>query len=673
MSTDEREGGTVRSREDEPSPTGPGAALAETMAASSETIAASSEAVSHVRAGSHRSERPNARQAAPVPSSPIAVDVADARLDGTTDFDTRYRQRKTLAAGGMGEVLVCRDARIGREVALKLIRRERAQEQQMRARFLREARVQGQLDHPDVVPVYDLGICPDGDIYFTMKRVRGRTLEEVLELLQDGDVATRRELSRRKLLSMFASLCLAVDFAHARGVIHRDLKPANIMLGDFGEVYLLDWGIAKFIDGDQEASNPAGAGVAPDGLKTAAGAISGTPGFMAPEQVHGSAVPDVRSDVYSLGSILFELLALEPLHLGNNAAEVLESTVDGVDGRPSARAPDLEVPPELDLLCQRATALEVAARPPSARALSEAVERFLDGDRDFQLRRDLAQEHAALASERLPEALSGAAEAREARGEAMRAVGRALALDPTNTQATQAMVQLLTELPKEMPVEASETMQLTTAQHDRVAARGAVVIYLGTALLYGLLVLWLGMRDWGWASAMLVGFGTAALLSHLDSKSTGTRYEYWVLIASVLGIIASSRMFGPLIVVPSYALGNTLGFALTPRKRRRALFVAAGCLAFLVPVALEWIGVLPDSYRFVDGTLTLMPHMHDLPAIPTLVAILLISTLTTVGGAMFVGDTRDALSAAERKLHLHAWQLQQMLPRGAGPESKQAR
>jgi len=157
------------------------------------------------------------------------VSLEGAELD-VDRFTERYSTGSLLGEGGMGEVRLAKDRRVGRDVALKVIRAAHGPRADLRERFLREARVQGQLEHPAIVPVYDLGVAPHGAAYFTMKRVRGMTLEGVLALLRTGDAAARAEYSRRRLLTAFRSVCLAIDFAHARGVIHRDLKPGNIML-----------------------------------------------------------------------------------------------------------------------------------------------------------------------------------------------------------------------------------------------------------------------------------------------------------------------------------------------------------------------------------------------------------------------------------------------------------
>src|SRR5512140_1860536 len=159
--------------------------------------------------------------------------------------DSRYRVGELIGKGGMGEVLAAFDEQIGREVAIKRIRADEPGDE-ARARFEREARVQGQLEHPAVVPVHDLAIDERGRPFFVMKRLSGTVMSDLLAALRAGDVADEAT-ARRRLLRAFAEVCLAVEFAHSKGIVHRDLKPANIMLGDFGEVYVLDWGIARAV------------------------------------------------------------------------------------------------------------------------------------------------------------------------------------------------------------------------------------------------------------------------------------------------------------------------------------------------------------------------------------------------------------------------------------------
>ncbi|MEO6418067.1 MAG: serine/threonine-protein kinase, partial [Polyangiaceae bacterium] len=239
-------------------------------------------------------------------------------------FSNRYVAQDLLGTGGMGEVRLHRDARIGRGVAMKMIRADKEAGPNVQARFLREARVQGQLEHPSIVPVYDVGVGPDGVLYFTMKRVHGLTFADIFTRLRAHDSQAEGEFSLRKLLAAFGSVCLAIEFAHTRSVVHRDLKPSNVMLGHFGEVYVLDWGVAKILQEDEDdaprSSRATGEGddLTDSGERngvTAQGDFVGTPGFFSPEQLDNKAV-DGRSDVYALGAILFQMLTLIPLHKG---------------------------------------------------------------------------------------------------------------------------------------------------------------------------------------------------------------------------------------------------------------------------------------------------------------------------------------------------------------------
>ncbi len=306
------------------------------------------------------------------------AEVTDARPvqrtlpESVSPSADRYRLLTTLGTGGMGRVTLCHDTRTGRDVAVKELAEDITEAAASKARFLREARIQAQLDHPCVVPVFDIEV--DGPLRFTMRYVRGERLSDVIDRLGRGDREMERRFSRRRLLAAFVNVCSALHYAHSRGVIHRDLKPENVMLGDFGEVYVLDWGIARVLEGSRTQVDAE----LPKEYATQRGCIIGTPGFIAPESWIGAEV-DARSDVYALGVMLFEILTLGACHIGADAKELMRATFCERPPVPSQRRPDLDIPAELDAICNTAMALVREERFASADAMREAVERYLDG------------------------------------------------------------------------------------------------------------------------------------------------------------------------------------------------------------------------------------------------------------------------------------------------------
>jgi serine/threonine protein kinase len=251
---------------------------------------------------------------------------------------TRYAAEELLAHGGMGSVFRVRDTELDRDVAMKVVRLPEGGDG-LSARLRQEARILARLEHPGIVPVHDSGELPDGRSYYVMKLVRGRRLDE--------HARERTELAER--LRVFERICEPVSFAHAHGVVHRDLKPENVMIGAYGEVLVLDWGVAKVLAGG--ATETAGPDAARGGpVRTGHGAVLGTPGYMAPEQARGEAATvDHRADVYALGAILYFLLADEP--------------------------PE----PRLGAICQKALAEDPADRYQTVEELRREVSRYLGG------------------------------------------------------------------------------------------------------------------------------------------------------------------------------------------------------------------------------------------------------------------------------------------------------
>lgn len=611
-----------------------------------------------------RSEVATTIQLARSDSAPGAVDPSPTSF-GTSDRE-RYEVRKSLGEGGMGEVLLCKDGWIGREVAKKVAHKSSGSRPAARSRFLREVRVQGQLEHPGIVPVYDLGRDSAGSTYFTMKRINGYTLEEIVAALRSGDPAAREQYSRRKLLGAMSQVCLTVAFAHSRGVVHRDLKPANVMLGDFGEVYVLDWGVAKVLDVPDDESVE-DAVDASGGGRTEAGALLGTPGYMAPEQVRGEVV-DTRADVYALGAILFELLALQPLHSARSLEALLTSTLTAGPGSPAGRAPELDVPPELDAICRRATEPAPDDRYQSARDLHDAIERFLDGERDLERRRELAGAHARAARDALDSAARPGAGSEHERARAMRELGAALALDPTNEQALETMVEVLVRPSDELAPEAEAELTAVVYRDRARAARRTMVAllcwYLGTPLL-----LWMGVRNWWLLLALdlllVVLIGYEWWMARTGSVQP--KYMRWAIPMAFANIAGLSVFLGPFVVVPAVATAACAAFMVGLRANRLTRYFIAACAtgAVFVPAGLQAARLLPASYAFEGGVIRVLPLATGLPPTATAVFMVLTTVLTLMTCAVLVGRAASTLIEAERRVFGQAFRLRQLLPEAA--------
>ncbi len=246
-----------------------------------------------------------------------------------------HRVVGTLGEGGMGMVLKARDQRIHRSVAMKVLRAGNEFSADKLQRFVGEAQLTGQLEHPNIVPVYQLGVASDGQVFYTMKYVRGQTLDQVLQQLRRGNPETARQYPLPTLLTVFQKVADAMAFAHSRGIIHRDLKPANIMIGAFGEVLVMDWGLAKRLtettqSSEAPASTDSTLELPKDGkFNTMEGSVVGTPPFLSPEQADGRTPLDHRSDIFVLGVILYEILALRPPVELKSSEQVIEALRKG--------------------------------------------------------------------------------------------------------------------------------------------------------------------------------------------------------------------------------------------------------------------------------------------------------------------------------------------------------
>ena len=329
------------------------------------------------------------------PTRPAAVPVV--RIEDVRAVVEEFRKtpaerqvvERPLAAGGMGTVEIVVDRALGRRMAKKSIHGMLASDPRMLRMFLREARTTGLLDHPNVVPVYDVGER-DGHLYFTMKLVEGRTLKDLIRDLGEPRSGPIEPNTLFNLLDVGVKVCDALAFAHARAVIHCDVKPANVMVGDFGEVYLMDWGIARLQGSggpNDRASQPeidptADEPVPPSGQT--GDAILGTASYMSPEQAEGSRfLLDARSDIFSVGAMIYEILTGRPPYRGESHGDTIELARAAKYDAPSAVVGSARVPHELERIVLKAMARHRSDRYADTAALKADLIRFMRGGAEF--------------------------------------------------------------------------------------------------------------------------------------------------------------------------------------------------------------------------------------------------------------------------------------------------
>jgi eukaryotic-like serine/threonine-protein kinase len=554
-----------------------------------------------------------------------------------------YQLGEVLGRGGMGEVVAAVDQTLGREVALKRMRHTDATGDAAR-RFVREAQVQALLDHPAIVPVHELGEDADGNPYFTMKRLVGTTLYDALEAGRPVNT----------LLRPFVDVCFAIQLAHERGIVHRDLKPSNIMLGNYGDVYVIDWGVARVL-GTRRTSQvviPVET-LSPDA--TGAGIMLGTPGYMAPEQMKGEAVSPA-ADVYSLGAILFEILAGESLHPHGKGA--FADTLARPTDSPARRAPDRQIAPELDELCTAALAEEPRDRP-TARHLAEKIQQYLDGDRDLEQRRALAAKQLAIARS----ALSDPAR----RAEAGQAASRALALDPQSSEATALVTQLILEPPRDLPHELVESLEESERQLNRQRSRTAGIAFMSLFLFLPVFIFFQEVRS---VPNLVLVYATSTFQAVLwwHNGSTGRTPLWLMMLGNFLLAVAFSRLAGSFVLIAAFVCGQAVALATRRDIAKRPWTLIVWVIAVMTtPIALEYLGVIERTWTMTpEGILTkgvIIETVHEIDALFLTLGQMAIAIAVSI----FAMSTTRAREQAQRRAHIQAWHMQQMIPRGAAP------
>jgi serine/threonine-protein kinase len=401
------------------------------------------------------------------------VRPSSSEMPTPEDRHGRYQLLGEIARGGMGAVLKGRDTDLGRDLAIKVLLEAHRARPEMVRRFVEEAQIGGQLQHPGIVPVYELGTFGDRRPYFAMKLVKGRTLAGLLALR----AGLADDLPR--FLSIFEQVCQTVAYAHARGVIHRDLKPGNIMVGGFGEVQVMDWGVAKVlahgVEGDEELlptlsesavrtirTLRSGSGVD----ASQAGSVLGTPSYMAPEQARGEVDRvDERADVFGLGSILCEILTGRPAFTGRTAIEIQRKAASGDVADPFARLDACGADSELVSLARECLAGQPEDRPRTAGEVARKLMAYRAGVQE----RLQAAELARVAQEAKAEEARRTATAAEARARAERRARRL-------TAGLAASLLAMTTLGGATFTYVLHQRQASTAALDRLAGRSAALL-----------------------------------------------------------------------------------------------------------------------------------------------------------------------------------------------------
>jgi serine/threonine protein kinase len=283
----------------------------------------------------------------------------------TNDF-SKYTDIRPLTQGGKAGLWLAKDTNLGRQVVIKRLKPNLANDRRELRRLIREARITAQLQHTGSVPLYELGRDDEGNWYFAMKRVVGKNLFQILVQLSRGEEDAVKEFTLNRLINIFLDVCDTLAYAHVRGIIHRDIKPENVLVGSFGEVVLLDWGVAKVWgmpnEGDEDTIHDRG----------------GTPLYMSPEQVLGNHYIDERSDIFSLGVLLYEILAIKEPFRGRQIRQTFDNIIHETPQLPSEAAPDRQIPKALEEICMKALEKKPQDRYQSVTELVDEVEGFLN-------------------------------------------------------------------------------------------------------------------------------------------------------------------------------------------------------------------------------------------------------------------------------------------------------
>jgi len=307
----------------------------------------------------------------------------------TSKPKNKYRHFDRIGSGGMKDIIKVRDADTARDLAMAILTEETSEQEPYMVRFVYEARITANLEHPNIVPIHDIGVDDGGHPYFTMKLIDGENLASILMNIESGEEGYAKKYNLTHLLTIFINICNAISFAHSKGIIHLDLKPENIQIGNYGEVLVLDWGLAKILKEEETESigenSPTLSGgkstlthIPEDNVEnTMDGEIKGTPGYMAPEQAAGiNSRKNKSTDIYALGAILYSILTLKKPITGVDIKAILRKTIKGEIVNPVHRTPELHIPKPLAAVVMKAMSLRQSERYKSVKKLMKDIDAY---------------------------------------------------------------------------------------------------------------------------------------------------------------------------------------------------------------------------------------------------------------------------------------------------------
>ena len=489
-----------------------------------------------------------------------------------------------------------------------------------------------------------------------MKRLSGATLARAC--------SSQPRPTRQRLLRAFVDVCLAVELAHTRGVVHRDLKPANIMLGDFGEVYVLDWGVARVLERRPEPRRSPTTSTRSTTPRRPA-TLLGTPGYMAPEQVERLPAAQRAADVYALGAILFEILAGEPLHPRGarpRSRARCRCARTSAPARAASRARD-----RARARCARASTA-LAADPDGAARPRAAWSRIGSSATSTAIATSGARRSLALAQLARSRARRSRSEAPEVAPIAIRAAGRALALDPEADGAAELVTSLMLEPPERPPAELTAAIQRAESEGVSRHARSAIPGYLTIAAFMPIAMV-SGVLRWSpilgvLGFALVLAFCARQLVRRPD-RTFGEMALYAMANAALLVML--SRLAGPFTFVPALTVYITFTVMTYPAFLRRpwALAIIMGG-GFLVPIFLELTGVLPRTWEMLEGVgLVSRSGALEVSKRSSAIIVVMASLVTILMAARQSAVLARANRANQQRLVAQAWHLAQLLPRVA--------